>query len=63
MTIQIEKRLLKIHGFGDKIPIGIIYKVEKESYEDKFDFIKNGAPLVDRKLNPLDAEKLMKEFV
>ena len=49
--------------FGDKIPIGIIYKVEKESYEDKFDFIKNGAPLVDRKLNPLDAEKLMKEFV
>ena len=62
MIIQIEKRE-KSMEFGDKIPIGIIYKVEKESYEDKFDFIKNGAPLVDRKLNPLDAEKLMKEFV
>lgn len=58
-----EKAFEKSMEFGDKIPIGIIYKVEKESYEDKFDFIKNGAPLVDRKLNPLDAEKLMKEFV
>ena len=44
--------------FGDKIPIGIIYKVE-----EKFDFIKNGPPLVDAELNQKNAEKLIKEFV
>ncbi|MDK2794034.1 MAG: 2-oxoglutarate/2-oxoacid ferredoxin oxidoreductase subunit beta [Caldanaerobacter sp.] len=48
--------------FGDKIPIGIIYKVEKETYEDQFDFIKNGPPLVDAELNPKNAEKLLKLF-
>ncbi len=30
----------KAMEFGDKIPIGILYKVEKETYEDKFEFIK-----------------------
>ena len=53
----------KAMEFGDKIPIGILYKVEKETYEDKFEFIKNGPPLVDRELNPLDAERLMDDFI
>ncbi len=48
--------------FDDRIPIGILYKVEKEDYGDKFEVIKNGPALVDRELNPLDAEKLMDEF-
>jgi len=48
--------------FGDKIPTGILYKVEKETYEDRFQFIKDGPPLVDAELNPFDAEKLMKDF-
>lgn len=49
--------------FGDKIPIGVLYKVEKEAYEDKFDFIADGKPLVDRKLDPMDAKELMKDFI
>ena len=53
----------KASEFGDRIPIGILYRVEKEIYEDKFDFIKDGEPLVDRYLDPMDAQKLMDEFV
>ncbi|HHV26824.1 MAG TPA: 2-oxoacid:ferredoxin oxidoreductase subunit beta [Tissierellia bacterium] len=58
-----EEAFKKAMEFGDRIPTGIIYKVDKETYDDKFDFIKNGKPLVDRKLNPMDAEKLLEEFV
>lgn len=58
-----EEAFEKAREFGDRIPIGVIYKVEKESYQDTFDFIKDGPPLVDRELNPLDGEKLMKEFI
>ncbi|HLS52828.1 MAG TPA: thiamine pyrophosphate-dependent enzyme, partial [Tissierellaceae bacterium] len=57
-----EEAYKKALEFGDKIPIGILYKVEKPTYEDKFEFVKNGPPLVDVELNPLDAEKLMEEF-
>lgn len=53
----------KAFEFGDRIPIGILYRVEKEIYEDKFDFIKDGEPLVDRYLDPMDAQKLMDEFI
>ncbi len=49
--------------FGDSIPIGILYKVEKEIYEDKFEFVRDGPPLVDRKLDPMDAQKLIEEFM
>lgn len=48
--------------WDEKIPLGILYKVEKETYDDSFDFIKNGPPLVDVSLNPMDAEKLMNGF-
>ncbi|MFO7153074.1 MAG: 2-oxoacid:ferredoxin oxidoreductase subunit beta [Bacillota bacterium] len=58
-----EQAFKKAMEFGDRIPIGIIYKVEKETYEDQFDFIKNGPPLVDLELNPKDAEKLMENFM
>src|SRR5699024_4788908 len=58
-----EEAFKKAMEFDDKIPIGILYKVEKDTYEDKFDFVKEGPPMVDRKLDPLDAEKLMEEFI
>jgi len=57
-----EEAFKKALEFGDRIPIGIIYKVEKETYEEQFDFIKNGPPLVDTELNPKNAEKLIKLF-
>ncbi len=58
-----EEAYKKAREFGDKIPIGVLYKVEKPTYSDTFDFIKDGEPLVDRKLNPMDAEKLMSDFI
>ena len=57
-----EEAYKKSLEWENKIPLGILYKVEKETYEDKFDFIKNGPALVDRELNPMDAEKLMVGF-
>lgn len=53
----------KAREFGDKIPIGVLYKVEKPTYGDLFKFIKEGEPLVDRVLDPLDAKKLMDDFI
>ena len=49
--IRIKIAYEKAFEFGDRIPIGILYRVEKEIYEDKFDFIKDGEPLVDRYLD------------
>lgn len=57
-----EEAFKKSMEFDDKIPIGVLYNMEKETYQDKFDFIKNGKPLIDRKLDPMDAEKLMESF-
>ena len=53
----------KAREFGDKIPIGVLYKVEKPTYGDTFKFIKDGQPLVDRKLDPQDSKKLMNDFI
>lgn len=53
----------KSKEFGDKIPIGVLYKVEKPTYGDSFKFIKDGEALVNRKLNPLDAKILMNDFI
>jgi 2-oxoglutarate ferredoxin oxidoreductase subunit beta len=58
-----EEATKKALEFGDKIPIGVLYKVEKQTYEDRFDFIRDGVPLVDRELDPMDAEKLLEEFM
>lgn len=44
------------------IPLGIIYKEEKESYIETLDHVNNGMPIVDRKWSPLDAVKFMKDF-
>lgn len=48
--------------FGEKIPIGIIYKVEKPTYIDNIKFLKEGPPLVDRPLDPMKAKKYMEDF-
>lgn len=58
-----ENAYKKAKEFGDKIPIGVLYKVEKTTYGDTFEFIKEGKPLVDSILNPLDAKKLMNDFI
>lgn len=58
-----EKAYEKSKEFGESIPIGVLYKVEKPTYGDSFEFIREGKPLVEKKLDPLDAKKLMDDFI
>jgi len=52
----------KAQEWGDKIPIGVIYREEKSTYEERLPALKRG-PLVRRELDPMQAEKLMSEFL
>lgn len=54
----------KAMEWGDRIPIGIIYKREppRPAYHEHFPFLRDGKPLVDRSLNPKDAEAFMEDF-
>jgi 2-oxoglutarate ferredoxin oxidoreductase subunit beta len=54
--------LEKAQEWGDKIPIGVIYREEKSTYEERLPALKRG-PLVRRELDPMQAEKLMGEFL
>lgn len=47
--------------FGDKIPIGLIYKNDRRSYTDLLEHIP-AEPLVKRRLEPKNAERFMTEF-
>lgn len=53
--------LLKAQQWGDRIPIGIIYKHERPLYEEQLPQLKE-MPLVKQPLNPLRIEALMEEF-
>lgn len=49
--------------WGDSgIPLGIIYREEKDCYEDRIRQLKEAPPLVKRKWEPSDAEKFMEDF-
>ena len=52
----------KAQEWGDKIPIGVIYREEKSTYEERLPALKKGT-LVRRELDPMQAEKLMVEFL
>lgn len=49
--------------FGDRIPIGVIYREEKQDFHEKNQVLKSGRPLVDSKPDPKMVEKLIQEFV
>lgn len=49
--------------FGDRIPIGILYSEEKQSYMDRLEWMKDSDALVNRKWSPSDAQKFIKDFV
>jgi 2-oxoglutarate ferredoxin oxidoreductase subunit beta len=53
--------LLKAQEWGDKIPIGIIYKQERPLYEEKLPQLKAG-PLVKQPIEPMRIQKLMGEM-
>jgi 2-oxoglutarate ferredoxin oxidoreductase subunit beta len=52
----------KAAEWGDRIPIGIIYRAERESYEDKSG-IGARPPLVGENIDDIDVREILKEFV
>lgn len=45
--------------WGDEIPTGILYQVETDPYDERFGFLKDQEPLVDRELNPHHSQTLI----
>ncbi|MFH1383149.1 MAG: 2-oxoacid:ferredoxin oxidoreductase subunit beta [Chloroflexota bacterium] len=52
----------KAQEWGDRIPIGIIYREERPTFEEQIPALSKGT-LVSRKLEPKDAEALFDEFI
>ena len=51
----------KAQEWGDGIPIGVIYRQERPTFEERLPALRKGA-LARRKLDPMAAEKLLGEF-
>ena len=52
----------KAQEWGDRIPIGVIYRKERATFEERLPALRKG-PLVRRKLDPMQAEELLGEFL
>ncbi|GAB60992.1 MAG: 2-oxoacid:ferredoxin oxidoreductase subunit beta [Candidatus Jettenia sp.] len=52
----------KASEWGDRIPIGIVYKTEKETYEERSG-IKKRPPLVEEQIENIDIREALKEFI
>ncbi len=52
----------KAQEWGDRIPIGVIYRSERRIYEEQITALKAG-PLVTQGHNPLDLEDLLEDFI
>jgi 2-oxoglutarate ferredoxin oxidoreductase subunit beta len=53
--------MVKASQWGDKIPIGILYREESLSFTDRIDGLKEG-PLTERAYDPARLKKLLAEF-
>ncbi len=51
----------KAQEWGEKIPLGIIYREEKPIFHDRFDFL-GEKPLVEQPVSPRNIEPLLSEF-
>lgn len=52
----------KAHEWGERIPIGIIYRTEKETYEEKKGLLQR-VPLVEEQIEDVDIRDILSEFV
>lgn len=52
----------KAHEWGDRIPIGVFYRVQSPTYEDELPQIKD-VPLVKQGIDKIDISGLMEDFV
>lgn len=58
------KAFEKASQWGDRIPIGVIYKNELPTYHDKIDFLKNEKPLVDQAgIEESKIQEFIKDFI
>ena len=54
--------LQKAMEFDDKIPIGVIYREERQTFHQKNKVLQSGIPLIDRESNPALMNQLLQEF-
>jgi 2-oxoglutarate ferredoxin oxidoreductase subunit beta len=52
----------KAQEWGDRIPIGVIYRKERATFEEKLPSLAKG-PLVTQNIEPMKVEKLLAEFL
>lgn len=57
------KAMEKAMEWGDRIPIGVIYREEKKTYCDKIECLREGEPLIDRHVDMERIKGYMKDFV
>ena len=57
------KAMEKAMEWGDRIPIGILYQQEKQTFNDKFDFLKGDQPLIDKETQMDKVKSYLKDFV
>ncbi len=63
MTLVIRwQPSLKALEWGERIPIGVIYRTEQPTYEEQWPALKKG-PLVKQKIEPERVAKLFDEFL
>ncbi len=53
----------KAMELGDKIPIGVVYKETKRTFNEKNEVLKGGVVLIDKKTDPNAFGRLIKEFI
>ncbi len=56
------KAMEKAMEWGDRIPIGILYQQEKQTFNDKFDFLKGDQPLIDKETPMEKVKSYLKDF-
>ena len=54
--------LAKAQEWGERIPIGVIYRADRPTYEEQIPALSKG-PLVKQKMEPIRVEKLMDELL
>lgn len=57
------KAIEKAMEWGDHIPIGILYRKEKQTYSDKIEFLKEGRALIERKTDIKKVKGYLEDFI
>lgn len=57
------KAMEKAMEWGDKIPVGILYKKEKETFNDKIEFLHGPQSIIDKVIDMKKMESYMKDFI